>query len=1033
MADKKMHKYIFNSIIQFLFLSTLTFLAMFTTCIADDNLNVSNGHLQTVTLQLKWKHQFQFAGYYAALEKGYYSEAGLDVKIIEIQSGEESINKVIDGKADFGIAMSDLILHRANGKPVVALASIFQHSPLIILTPKASGIENIHVLKGKRLGLEAHSTELIAYLENEGLSLEEIKLHPHDYSISNLISGEVDAISAYSTDEPFLLFNKGIEYNIFTPRSGGIDFYGDTLFTSEAQIKENPERVSAFLNASLKGWQYALENSEEIIDLILSKYTQRHSREHLLFEAQHSKTLIMADVVQLGYMNPGRWNNIAETYAKLGQIDKNFSLKGFVYVSESGADYGWLKRRLLSVIGIAIAILAVILMWNRRLSKEITERKQAEEALRKSEALHQEAQRVAKIGHWELDSPSGKPLWSEEVFHIFGLDPKKSEPSFSAHVNIIHDEDWDLLDHSIQELSTNGTPFDIEFRILRPGGGIRWMHARGSANKNEDGSVARMFGTAQDITDRKQIEETLQESEAKYRRVSDNSPAVLYQFMMTPDGAFSFPYVSDVVEATIGISAEEIMKDSSKFLGMVHPEDQKMFQESIMKSVESLESFPLIFRCMKDGGEIWVETRGTPAPLADGGMLWDGFLLNITKRKQAEEEREKLQEEVLKARKLESLGTLAGGIAHDLNNLLFAVMGNISLAQDDLKPETGTSENLKEAEQACIKAKELSARLITFSKGGDPVKKMMSIKSLLKNTVISALSGSDIKPEISISDDIRQANIDEGQIKQVVRNIVANAKEAMDDNGQLTVSCENVDIAEEGYMTLSKGEYIKISFKDHGCGISKENLKKIFDPYFSTKDMGADKGQGLGLTICYSIIKKHGGLINVESKLETGSTFSIYLPAFLVKEPELQKSEEKPVAQKPVKKPAIGTGKILLMDDEEAIRTLLGRVINRLGHDVESCIEGRETVEIYTNAMESKEPFDMVILDLTSKIGMGGQETMRRLLEIDPDVKGIIITGYSDDPVVANFRAYGFSGFVIKPTTMDELSEVINEVLSKDQ
>ncbi|WP_304511433.1 two-component system sensor histidine kinase NtrB, partial [Desulfobacula sp.] len=244
----------------------------------------------------------------------------------------------------------------------------------------------------------------------------------------------------------------------------------------------------------------------------------------------------------------------------------------------------------------------------------------------------------------------------------------------------------------------------------------------------------------------------------------------------------------------------------------------------------------------------WYELHDQAIPWTDGRFVRMEIAFDITWRKQAEEERGKLQEEVLKVRKLESLGTLAGGIAHDLNNLLFAVMGNISLAEDDLKPEIGTSENLKAAEKACIKAKELSARLITFSKGGDPVKKMMSINDLLKDIVISALSGSDIKPAISISDDIRQVNIDEGQIKQVVRNIVVNAKEAMDDNGQLTVSCENVDMSEEGYLTLDQSEYIKISFADQGSGISKENLGKIFDPYFSTKDMGADKGQGLGLT-----------------------------------------------------------------------------------------------------------------------------------------------------------------------------------------
>ena len=242
-------------------------------------------------------------------------------------------------------------------------------------------------------------------------------------------------------------------------------------------------------------------------------------------------------------------------------------------------------------------------------------------------------------------------------------------------------------------------------------------------------------------------------------------------------------------------------------------------------------------------------------------------------------ERKKLQEEVLKARKLESLGVLAGGIAHDFNNLLYMAMGNISLVQDDAELEIKFAENLRAAQEACLKANELSARLMTFSKGGDPVKKLRSINNLLKDVVVSLLSGSNIKPRISIADDIRQAYIDEDQIKQVIENIVVNAREAMDDNGQLTVSCENIDIPEEGYLILNQGNYIRISFIDQGYGISKENLKKIFDPYFSTKDMGINKGQGLGLTISYSIIKKHSGLIKVDSELGTGSIFSIYLPA----------------------------------------------------------------------------------------------------------------------------------------------------------
>ena len=268
----------------------------------------------------------------------------------------------------------------------------------------------------------------------------------------------------------------------------------------------------------------------------------------------------------------------------------------------------------------------------------------------------------------------------------------------------------------------------------------------------------------------------------------------------------------------------------------------------------------------------WFRLHDQAIPWIDGRIVRMEMALDITEQK-------RLQEEIQRSRTLESIGTLAGGIAHDFNNLLFAVVGNISLAQDDLKPESEASKSLRAAEDACFKAKELTARLITFSKGGDPIKKMMSIDNLLKKTVDSAVDGSNIKPKIFIPDDIKPVTIDEAQIKQVVRHIVVNAKAAMDDNGPLKVSCENIEISKKDSLALNPGNYIKISFKDQGCGISKEDLGKIFDPYFSTKDMGAVKGQGLGLTISHSIIKKHGGVITVESELKKGSIVSVYLPA----------------------------------------------------------------------------------------------------------------------------------------------------------
>ena len=281
----------------------------------------------TIILQLKWKHQFQFAGYYAAIEKGYYSKAGLTVKLVEAESGNESIHSVVKGEAQYGIAASDLLLSRNADIPVVLLANIFQHSPHIFLVLNHDKLDNIHDLAGKSIMLEQHADELLAYLRAEQISTKGINFIPHTFTPDPLINGGVYAISAYSTDEPYLLKNSGIEYSIFNPRAGGIDFYGDVLFTSENEIKKYPERVKAFLDASLIGWKYALENENEIIDLIYNKYSKRHTKEHLQFEAEQMKRLIMPEVVEIGYVNPNRWQRIGEIYADLSMLPDDFSLK----------------------------------------------------------------------------------------------------------------------------------------------------------------------------------------------------------------------------------------------------------------------------------------------------------------------------------------------------------------------------------------------------------------------------------------------------------------------------------------------------------------------------------------------------------------------------------------------------------------------------------------------------------------------------------------------------------------------------------
>lgn len=322
----------------------------------------SQADLDTVRLQLKWHHQFQFAGYYAALAKGYYREAGLHVVIREAAEGKDPVEEVTKGRADFGIGNSELVVLRSQGIPVVVLAAIYQHSPFVLMVTKKSGIENIQELRGKKVAVEQRATELLAYLRQEGLALDKINRCPVPYDLGPLIRGEIDALQVYSTNEPFLLEEAGVDYRVFDPRAGGIDFYGDCLFTMEEQIRKHPDRTRAFLNASLKGWKYAMDHPAEIGDLIYRQYGQRKSRASLLFEAKATRRLITPEIIELGYINPGRWKYIADTYAELGLMPANYSLKGFLYERNPQAK---LLRYYAVIAGLGLLLIVVGLIGLR--------------------------------------------------------------------------------------------------------------------------------------------------------------------------------------------------------------------------------------------------------------------------------------------------------------------------------------------------------------------------------------------------------------------------------------------------------------------------------------------------------------------------------------------------------------------------------------------------------------------------------------------------------------------------------------------
>ncbi|MDH4162973.1 MAG: PAS domain S-box protein [Nitrospirota bacterium] len=427
--------------------------------------------------------------------------------------------------------------------------------------------------------------------------------------------------------------------------------------------------------------------------------------------------------------------------------------------------------------------------------------------------------------------------------------------------------------------------------------------------------------------------------------------------------------------------------------------------------------------CELEGNAVLVARDGarhlitdSVAPIRDRDSNVSGAVLvfrDVTERK-------KLENRLIKSEKIESLGVLAGGIAHDFNNLLNSIIANIDIATRLVKPDSDVQQSLQRAQKASTKAKELTQQLLTFSKGGAPVKRLASIADLIRDTADFGARGTNVRCQYDFAPDLWNAEVDEGQISQVIQNLVINAVQAMPQGGTIEIAARNLEFGRMTSPALGPGHYVMITVRDHGHGIPPENLNRIFEPYFTTKSTGS----GLGLATTYSIVKKHDGAIDVESSLGNGTIFSLYLPATLAAAAPVERSAAPLPRQEQ-------SGRILVMDDDELVRETAGVLLDLLGYQADFAVDGERALELYQQAQQAGAPFDAVIMDLTIPGGKGGLATIRQLLKIDPQARAIVSSGYSTDAVMANYSQHGFSGIVVKPYTLDELGDELQRVLGK--
>ncbi len=730
------------------------------------------------------------------------------------------------------------------------------------------------------------------------------------------------------------------------------------------------------------------------------------------------------------------------------QTDMASELKRhFERALQRGAErFQWMCRRTDATVFPADIILSPFPLGPQKIMaaviRDISDLKETEEALRKSREQYRELVENINDAIFSLDENGIITYTSPVIRKIIGYKPQ--EMTGRHFTDFVYSEDREAMKSRYSEL-LSGKIMSFEYRVMKKSGALCWLRA---FNKPiMDGDRLRIYGVVTDITGQKKaeedlrkayddlerkvherteelreinklltreikerelIEKTLRSSEEQYRMKAEELNIVLNgitDIIMMQDISLNIIWANEAASGALNLPMKRLIgkKCHELWQGNSVPCDKCPVIMAVKTGVPQEETF------RSDSGSIW-QIMGYPVRDEQGTIRGAiEISRNITDKKH-------LEEELHKRYKLDSLGTLAGGIAHDFNNILTVILGNISFAKMLIDSQNKVYARLDDIEKASMKAKHLTGQLLTFSRGGSPLKKKLHLEQLLRDTAHVVLQGSDVAARFHTSADLLPVEADEAQIAQAIQNIIINARQALTGGGTISIEAANGTRPDDDPFGLIEGDYVKIMIKDTGCGIDETVLHNIFDPFFTTKK----QSHGLGLATSYSIIRKHGGHITASSSPGMGTTVTVYLPALA------ETTEEHPCEDNET---FPGKGRILFMDDEAFIRDLARSILSHLGYEVVFAREGNEAIEAYKKALQDAGGFDAVILDLTVVEGMGGKECIRELKKIDPYVTAIVSSGYSNDPIMSEPDKYGFAAFIAKPYNIQALSSVLKNTI----